>query len=584
MHGEGQGRDLRGARALVLTAVLGLAPAGCGDVHAVAVDPLSQSGLFVEIDVRRPIRVDLLFVVDDSSSMVEEQEVLASDAAGLIRDLVAPERDPDGPPRVGIEDLHVGITTTDLGGCGAGDGDGGRLVEGGADCAAQPRPWLARSQEAPDDGSDEADPPIWEDFDCLASSVGTSGCEVEQPLEAALLALTVQTRPGGPNEGFLRPDSFIAIVFVTDEDDCSVEDLSLFDPRRDDLGPPATRCARHEELLYPVRRYYDAFLALRPDAAGLVSVSAIVGVPTDGSWSPGDPIDQLRALRRTDPEDPDALVPSCETDVAVAYPPPRIAELVYMFGYRGWLASICLRDWSLALRETASLTYRDEEPCMTRRLPSADASACRVVETLPDDAHCPHPAHRTDAGVTEGWHVDLGLDEHGRRECEVLPADFDGDGCPDGPCDCAAEVYDGCLQGWFYQYDEGACGSGRIRLSTGELPAARSGLWLVCRTSFCPVRRQCIGAADAATACDPARSGGCPSGQVCVRHHEEALCHGEASCGRCSPTVEASCWTADLPRRWAEEPLVRAGACCHEGFHCDPAAAACIADRWLACE
>jgi hypothetical protein len=41
----------------------------------------------------------------------------------------------------------------------------------------------------------------------------------------------VQAGPGMPNEGFLRDDSLLAIVYVTDEDDCSTGNAALFNPQ-----------------------------------------------------------------------------------------------------------------------------------------------------------------------------------------------------------------------------------------------------------------------------------------------------------------------------------------------------------------
>ncbi len=64
-----------------------------------------------------PSGIDLLFVIDDSASMTEEQESLAAQLPRFVRALVEPPDDdgdgaPDWPP---IVDMHVGVITTDMG-------------------------------------------------------------------------------------------------------------------------------------------------------------------------------------------------------------------------------------------------------------------------------------------------------------------------------------------------------------------------------------------------------------------------------------------------------------------------------------
>jgi hypothetical protein len=320
-----------------------------------------------DVDADLPNEVDVLFVVDNSNSMGEEQSVLAAEMEVLTRELLAPS----GPGIPAVEDLHVGVVTTDMGTRGheiqtCSDpiyGDDGVLQNTGriagcderydaADCTRDECPWLLHSEDRPDDGSVEGDPPIWEDFRCIAT-LGTDGCGFEQQLEASYAALVIQTGRGMPNEGFLREGSVLVVIYVTDEDDCSTDNADLFDPSRDDLGALNVRCALHPEELRPVSRYRDAFVDLRDGDADRVVVAAITGVPIDGSWSVGDPVEWLRYMVMTDPENPNELVPSCTTMMGVAFPPVRIVELVYSFGTNGVLASICEPDWSLAMLRIA---------------------------------------------------------------------------------------------------------------------------------------------------------------------------------------------------------------------------------------
>ncbi len=81
--------------------------------------------------------VDLLFIVDNSNSMAEEQESLAENFPALVSALTEPrDTDGDGTPDPPIRDLRVAVLSTDLGvsdtpgipGCPAGPGDDGVFI------------------------------------------------------------------------------------------------------------------------------------------------------------------------------------------------------------------------------------------------------------------------------------------------------------------------------------------------------------------------------------------------------------------------------------------------------------------------
>jgi hypothetical protein len=65
-------------------------------------------------------------------------------------------------------------------------------------------------------------------FSCLAQAVGVGGCGYEHQLQSLRVALNPQQLADGTdvnmaNVGFLRDKAYLAIVLVTDEDDCSAE-------------------------------------------------------------------------------------------------------------------------------------------------------------------------------------------------------------------------------------------------------------------------------------------------------------------------------------------------------------------------
>ncbi len=456
------------------------------------VDPWCTYSSFVQSESNE---VDILFVVDNSNSMNEEQNVLAEQIVIMTQELIDPSD--EGAPAV--QDLHMGIVTTDMGSGGYQiqtcsnpmNGDYGVLqntswlsnCEGtysANDCDRALCPWLDHSVAYHDDGTVPGDSPIWEDFGCVAT-LGTGGCGFEQQLESSLVALTIQSEPGMPNEGFVREDSLLAIIYVTDEDDCSTGNAEMFNPARNEqYGTSNVRCALNPDELYPISRYHDAFVALRGGNQDRVIVAAIVGVPVDGSWNPGDPIDYLADLQRVNPANPNELLKSCDTDMGDAFPPVRIAELVYSFGNNGILESICRSDWTSALSTiTRLLQDKLTGACLNQAFPADALGECRVVETLTDDRPCPHPADVVGPARTMGWHVDHGLNALGLRECEILPADYDGDGCPDGSSICG-DVFEGGLEGWVYRRLAPECSNGQVRLSSPDMTSPRSLIRIEC--------------------------------------------------------------------------------------------------------
>src|SRR5262249_8144002 len=79
-------------------------------------------------------------------------------------------------------------------------------------------------------------------FSCIAQ-LGDQGCGFEHQLASVLRALGADgVAPPAQNNGFLRPDAYLQVVLVTNEDDCSAPpDSDLFDSSSmtvtDPLGP-----------------------------------------------------------------------------------------------------------------------------------------------------------------------------------------------------------------------------------------------------------------------------------------------------------------------------------------------------------
>lgn len=131
--------------------------------------------------------LDILFVIDSSGSMSDDQEELATNFPLF---LAQPQFND------GTVDLHLGITTTD---CDSG-GEEGRLV-------GDP---MVITSDTPNMAAEFAD----------NARVGTFGSGNEMGLLAMELALTPPNVPGF-NGAFYRPEAALAVVIVSDEEEGS---------------------------------------------------------------------------------------------------------------------------------------------------------------------------------------------------------------------------------------------------------------------------------------------------------------------------------------------------------------------------
>lgn len=289
--------------------------------------------------------VDILFVVDNSNSMLPNQAHLVRSFPRLVQALRLPRLGGDLP------DLRVGVISTDLGARGVpGDcrpfpGDGGRLRRlAGTLRAAQP--WLeyhgGQTNITGLAGLDALQL-LGTGFSQLAN-LGTAGCSYEQPLEAARMALDPALRV---NPGFMRSNALLAVVFITNEDDCSVASPESFRfdeapgfasiHRCFDLGvrcrcPSAEACGaglprrctdctlRTAGPLHPVARYVSFFRGLKRTPDGKPAPDRVVLAALAGSTT-----QFFRCLGAAgDPR----LTNTCSTTTSLAYPAFRLHAVV----------------------------------------------------------------------------------------------------------------------------------------------------------------------------------------------------------------------------------------------------------------
>jgi hypothetical protein len=194
----------------------------------------ATAGIGEEIDMyisMRPRRqLDLVFMIDDSPSMAPKVGKLAQQFPRLIQAL----RDPSD---LLYPDLRVAIIDSDLGTGGAYPsgacaanattpfGDLGNFqMPGAVGCGVNADAlWLDYSGGRARNYDRTLD--LGQVFGCLAGDLGAAGCGQEHQLQAFELALAApslhQSQSGGLQNTFLRPNAYLGLVILSDEDDCS---------------------------------------------------------------------------------------------------------------------------------------------------------------------------------------------------------------------------------------------------------------------------------------------------------------------------------------------------------------------------
>jgi hypothetical protein len=405
--------------------------------------------------------VDILFVIDNSGSMGEEQANLGANFPAFINVLEAEDVEAN---------YRIGVTTSDNGNpwCPAGTTtpEGGNLVLSscttrlgdflfgndvdvqdlacndicGLDAAAleilpsttdvdanaEPRPWLENiegKKNIPDAT------PMADAFACFGPQ-GVNGCGFESQLESMYLALTRAQTNDEASYGFLRASAILAIVFVTDEADCSYNKnwSAIFDADGnkvfwsdpaaafptsavcwnagvDCTGDPSgyddclavnkdvngsSGASDSDAVLHPMNRYTGLVSGIEAEKQMLnatqeVIVALIGGVNNAGQAFYSD-------VDNTDPEFQDSfgIGPGCTAGAGVAaVPPVRLRDMTNAFT-DGNMFSICDADYSPALTAIANRIKDQIQPaCYTKCVKDTDASTpvvdpeCTVEENPP---------------------------------------------------------------------------------------------------------------------------------------------------------------------------------------------------------
>lgn len=384
---------------LLGVAAIGLL-AGCPDRTISEVNPQQGRVEYKDIPVTVNRNIDILFVIDDSPSMADKQANLKNNFPNFINVL--------NTIQGGLPDVHIGVVSSDMGtkatqepspgaaigslgmgGC-SGTGDGGNLQ-----IATAPVTGTYISDIKQTDGSRQVNytGDLATVFGQMATGVGAGGCGFEQHLEAMRAALN--NNPA--NAGFLRPDAYLAVIFIADEDDCTIAKTAMLGPESAALGPlQSFRCTRFgvtcdvggstpdsmnqvgtkgqchpnesSQYLEKVQTYVDFLKSLKPDPTKII-VAGIMGTTEPFQVELRAPPGGGTAQQ--------ALAHSCSyqgaTGLEVADPPTRIKFLLDQFPNRSTFTTICQQNLSDGLVLIAQLLKTViGDPCIEGNLADVD--------------------------------------------------------------------------------------------------------------------------------------------------------------------------------------------------------------------
>lgn len=307
--------------------------------------------------------VDILFVIDDSKSMTDEQEQLGIWSSEMFDVLSASGELPD---------LHIGVVSSSvqingLTQCNFTTG----MHVGGA--VLKDTPYLV-DVAGPTGRVRNYSGSLTDTFAKMAR-VGDAGCGFEQPFKAAQLALSGYITG---SKGFLRDDALLLVVFVTDEDDCSSPYDNLFTDFYGDacseLGPMTSyRCFEHGVKCYDGKGmrafgdrshchaddsspYEQSITAMAKYLQGLkkdpaqVIVAGIYGKPNGITAVPDERITSVTTPRLGN------VCGGRGAEGTGATPAVRMNALMAQFGGRASQSSICDSQLAWAMHDVGLVT------------------------------------------------------------------------------------------------------------------------------------------------------------------------------------------------------------------------------------
>jgi hypothetical protein len=418
MPGQQRFRDLFRSRVhlVLLAPVVALALWACG-AHPLAQPapvPEAQTDRIYEVNPLR--QLDLIFVIDNSNSMEQEQENLRRNFPAFMRALERIEG--------GLPDIRIAVISSNFGAGPTSPADECPVFGDRGQFQVRPGCGLDPAQNGTFVAIDGAGNKNFQGelstvFSCLAS-LGTGGCGYEHPLQSLRAALAASDPTSGiapANRNFLRKDAFLGIVILSDEDDCSGEPEATFyrDPVPGQAGSlrcallghvcgdqpvppsatfraPLSSCRPYQRRpderasrLINVQDFVDYILAIKGGNQQRVIVSSIIGLNDAAQASYGLFERELNSGgRELD------LLPACNQGQAgVATPGIRLRHFTGSF-LNNTVHSICQPDLSVAMEQIGDKMKRVlENTCITAALVDTDLERpglqadCQVRDRVP---------------------------------------------------------------------------------------------------------------------------------------------------------------------------------------------------------
>jgi hypothetical protein len=336
----------------------------------------------------------LLFVIDNSGSMKEEQDSLKKNFPNFVKVLETIQG--------GLPNLHMAVVTSDMGSLGGppvGDPGKGRCANNGDDGAMRE---LAPNVRYISDIKDDLTQMRTNNYSTVGdlatvfsniANVGTGGCGFESHLGSMRRALENPV-----NAGFFRESAYLGVIIIADEDDCSlktgagngffgqadlpnVQSYACFrsstacDGNLGDAPGARANCRSNEASTYneKISAFVD-FLKSKKTDPNLLIVAGIVGNSTPVA---------VTTSTRNNTQVPD-LVPSCtyqaqgSQTLQKAFPAVRTSEFLKSFS-NTTTTTICKGDLSDGLLQIATLLKSViGSPCIDSNL--AEPYQCSVLD------------------------------------------------------------------------------------------------------------------------------------------------------------------------------------------------------------
>ncbi len=390
-----------------------LAALSCGGAPQGVVDKCTE-----QLTLPPSVTTDILFVIDNSSSMAEEQAKVVAQLRAFVDSLASGTVPNDF--QIGV--INTSVSINYLEGCPPVQtsflyeypSESGRLQRG-TDLAGNPVPGSTRKLLS------YQDPDLLEQFGLLIGQ-GVAGSGQEMPFEAMRRALTpplidtpLDAVPPG-NRGLLRPGARLLVVVVSDEDDCSDATGTAVALQPPDCGPACTadsECTADGSycLIDPdTKRRSCAQNACETTAgrAALTPVSAYVEFLKNLDDGTGTGRKRETYLAIIGPVDGDGKPARCRSSTDEAYG-AGLRDVLAVNGMgvdRGLLSSICADDYGTALQRIAALV---REP-QVLNLPSDPADGRLLVVDIHRPGQPSDGGASGDGGGTGGQLVDAASD------------------------------------------------------------------------------------------------------------------------------------------------------------------------------